>query len=123
MVSQLMTGHRVKISNPAVYGRIVRLEEFAADDRVRAGDATRIGEILADVASSHPVLTTRNLPTGATVESGADRGIEPASSAIAALAAAAEPDILLAVAAAARGLGAPALVDLLLRAAHRVGPA
>lgn len=120
MVSQLMTGHRVKISNPAVYGRIVRLEEFLADERVRAGDGIRIGEVLADVAASHPVLTTRNLPTGASTDPGAaDGGVGPASPAIRALAAAAEPDILLAVASAARGLGAPALVDLLIRAARQ----
>jgi hypothetical protein len=122
MISQLMTGHRVKISNPAVYGRIVGLEEFLADDRVQAGDPTRIGEILADVAISHPVLTTRNLPAGATAHSApVDPGIDPAAPAIEALAAAAEPGVLLEIAATARGLGAPALVDLLVRAARHGG--
>ena len=32
MLSQLVTGHRVKISNPSVFGRIVRLEELMAGD-------------------------------------------------------------------------------------------
>lgn len=125
MISQLMTGHRVKISNPAVYGRIVRLEEFLAEERVRAGDAIRIGEVLTDVAASHPVLTTRNLPTGASADLVASGGgVESAAApAIRALAAAAERDILLAVASAARDLGAPALVDLLIRAAEHDGPA
>ncbi len=123
MVSQLMTGHRVKISNPAVYGRIVRLEEFLAEQRVRAGDGVRIGEVLADVAASHPVLTTRNLPTGGSADVGASGvGVVPAAApAVQALAAAAEPSILLAVASAARALGAPALVDLLIRAANHDG--
>lgn len=122
MISQLMTGHRVKISNPAVYGRIVGLEEFLADERVRAGDSTRIGEILADVAISQPVLTTRNLPAGTTGHpASVGSGIDPAAPAIEALAAAAEPGVLLEIAAAARGLGAPALVDLLVRAARHGG--
>ena len=30
MLSQLMSGQRAKISNPAVFGRLVRLEELAA---------------------------------------------------------------------------------------------
>jgi hypothetical protein len=117
MVSQLMSGHRVKISNPAVYGRIVRLEEFMTDQRVRAGDAVRIGEILADVTTSHPVLTTRNLPTGATQPAAVDQAIDPAGHALRALAAAAEPDILVAVASAALARDAPVLADLLMRAA------
>ena len=33
MMSQLITGQRVKISNPAVYGRIVRLEELLPPPR------------------------------------------------------------------------------------------
>ena len=37
MLSQLITGHRVKISNPAVFGRIVRLEEMLVDPRVSSG--------------------------------------------------------------------------------------
>jgi hypothetical protein len=122
MVSQLMTGHRVKISNPAVYGRIVGLEEFLADERVQAGDPMRIGEVLADVAISHPVLTTRNLPAGTTAHPvPVDSGVDPAGPAIETLAAAAEPGVLLEIASVAGSLGAPALVDLLIRAAHHGG--
>jgi len=124
MISQLMTGHRVKISNPAVYGRIVGLEESMADERVQAGDPMRIGEILADVAISHPVLTTRNLPAGATAHPApVDPGIDPAAPAIEALAAAAEPGVLLELAAAAKSMGASALVDLLIRAGNHAGRA
>ncbi len=39
MISQLITGARVKISNPAVYGRIVRLEELLAAPGTNSADA------------------------------------------------------------------------------------
>ena len=39
MISQLITGARVKISNPAVYGRIVRLEELLASPVANTADA------------------------------------------------------------------------------------
>lgn len=58
MLSQLITGRRVKMSNPAVYGRVVRLEQLQSDPRVSGGDAESIAEVLDEVAASSPVLTT-----------------------------------------------------------------
>lgn len=58
MVSQLISGQRVKISNPAVYGRVVRLEELAGSPGVRAGDPAEIARVLADVTAATPTLTT-----------------------------------------------------------------
>ena len=60
MMSQLITGQRVKISNPAVYGRIVRLEELLPTPAVRLGDREQVAQLLADVAASQPSLTTMN---------------------------------------------------------------
>jgi hypothetical protein len=58
MVSQLISGQRVKISNPAVYARVVRLEELAGSPGVAAGDPAEIARVLADVTSTAPTLTT-----------------------------------------------------------------
>ena len=55
MVSQLMSGQRVKISNPLVYARIVRLEEELP---AVAGDPARIAAVLAEMAAVAPILTT-----------------------------------------------------------------
>jgi len=62
MMSQLITGQRVKISNPAVYGRIVRLEEMLSTLAVRNGDREQIARLLSEVAASQPSLTTMNSP-------------------------------------------------------------
>lgn len=58
MVSQLISGQRVKISNPAVYGRVVQLEELAGSPGVRTGDPAEIARVLADVTAATPTLTT-----------------------------------------------------------------
>ncbi len=63
MVSQLVSGKRVKISNPAVIARIVRLEECLADPAVIAGDEKAIAVILDSLASSTPVLRTSTTMT------------------------------------------------------------
>jgi hypothetical protein len=65
MLSQLISGQRVKISNPAVYGRVVRLEEQLADPAVQSGDPKQLGRVLDEVASSHPALTTMTVGQGA----------------------------------------------------------
>lgn len=62
MVSQLISGQRVKISNPAVYGRVVRLEELAQSPAVLSGTVTDIDHMLADVTASAPMLTTVAVP-------------------------------------------------------------
>ncbi|HST67835.1 MAG TPA: helix-turn-helix domain-containing protein [Mycobacteriales bacterium] len=57
MLSQLMSGQRAKISNPAVFGRLVRLEELAAGvTSERARDAA-----LDEVRESRPTLHTGQL--------------------------------------------------------------
>lgn len=58
MVSQLISGHRVKIANPAVYGRVVRLEELLVTPGVQAGDPAVLQRVLDEVAASSPALTT-----------------------------------------------------------------
>ena len=65
MISQLITGARVKISNPAVYGRIVRLEELLASPLANTADEGQRARILDEVAASHPALTTVSVPIGA----------------------------------------------------------
>lgn len=62
MISQLITGARVKISNPAVYGRIVRLEELVVSAAMGNADAAERGRILDEVTASHPALTTVAIP-------------------------------------------------------------
>lgn len=116
MLSQLVTGHRVKISNPAVFGRIVRLEELKADPRVTSADPASIAAVLEEVAASSPVLTTmtarvagpRQQP-GAAKDAGGDLRRH--------LATLAEPAQLAAAAAAAEAAGATALAEVLREAA------
>lgn len=55
MLSQLINAQRVKVSNPAVLARIVRLEEIARD---RSGDRVALEAGLLEVAGSTPVLST-----------------------------------------------------------------
>jgi hypothetical protein len=64
MLSQLISGQRVKISNPAVYGRVVRLEEQLADPAFQSGDPGQLGRVLDEVASSQPALTTMTTHIG-----------------------------------------------------------
>ncbi|MHA3703769.1 DNA-binding protein [Jatrophihabitans sp. YIM 134969] len=60
MLSQLASGRRVKISNPAVYGRLLRLDELARRPEVANGDPAARTAGLAEVAASQPSLTTRS---------------------------------------------------------------
>ena len=64
MVSQLVSGQRVKISNPSVLARIVRLEECLSDPEVVAGDhgaialkLRQIGTVRYADAAKRPVKT------------------------------------------------------------------
>ena len=61
MLSQLMSAQRAKISNPAVLGRLVRLEELAA---AATDPATREAS-LEQVRQSRPTLHTGQLATSA----------------------------------------------------------
>jgi transcriptional regulator with XRE-family HTH domain len=58
MLSQLAGGHRVKISNPAVLGRLLRLEELARAPAFGSGDPARLQTALDAVAASSPQLST-----------------------------------------------------------------
>lgn len=60
MLSQLMSGQRAKISNPAVFGRLVRLEALA--DRVGADPDARAAA-LNEVQASRPTLHTGQVIT------------------------------------------------------------
>ena len=120
MISQLMSGQRVKISNPAVYGRIVRLEELLRSPEMSTADPARRAELLNEVAASQPSLTTRNveitdqttvLAVSADTAGGAER------IAIEVLARTAGSDQLRSTAQLARELGADVLADLLTAAA------
>ena len=68
MVSQLVSGQRVKISNPSVLARIVRLEECLTEPSVLAGDRTAIADVLESISSSTPVLRTTTVSTTASRE-------------------------------------------------------
>lgn len=61
MLSQLASGQRVKISNPGVYARLLRLEELAQSPAVRSGDPSHVTAALEEVADSHPQLTTEHV--------------------------------------------------------------
>lgn len=56
MLSQLIGARRIKIGNPAVYERLVMLEQ-------RAGTSD-IEHVLSEVEKSQPVLTTTQIQTG-----------------------------------------------------------
>ncbi len=107
MVSQLVSGQRVKISNPSVLARIVRLEECLSDPEVIAGDQGAIAAVLESVASSTPVLRTTSTPTGS-----------ERNAAVRWLAANAEDADLEALAALARSRGSEVVASALDAAAH-----
>ncbi len=104
MLSQLASAQRVKISNPAVYARLLRLEEVAGSTDVLSGDPARITAALDDVAASRPQLTT-------------EHGIDTRSVVVAHLARSATPNDLHEAASATR---APELAQLLHDAAEHL---
>lgn len=106
MLSQLASGHRVKISNPAVYGRLLRLEELAGSPAVQSADPAVLRAALDDIAASRPQLTTEH---GTTRE---DTVLDH----VAALASADELE------AAARAVPSTRLAGLLRSAARRTSP-
>lgn len=105
MVSQLASGQRVKISNPAVLARIVFLEEHLTDPGVAGGDRARIEEVLAEVRGSTPLLRTTSV--SATLDRAA---------AVEWMRAHGEPGDLTALADAALERGATAIADALREA-------
>ncbi len=128
MLSQLISGQRVKIGNPAVFGRIVSLEQLADDPRVVGGDPEAVRAVLDEVAVSTPTLTAVTVTTAATTSattatSAATAPTAPASeptgqeALVVGLAALADPGPLHAAADAAHAAGGGALAALLRAAA------
>jgi hypothetical protein len=108
MLSQLINAQRIKIGNPAVYERLVMLEE-----RQDEPDHERV---LAEVQASAPVLTT-HASRGRQPDAGTPEGGDLAAQ----LARLAGADPLLAAAQAARQAGGADLAEALERAAARHG--
>ncbi len=121
MLSQLISGQRVKISNPAVYGRVVGLEEQLADPGVQAADPTVLARVLDEVAASHPALTTMTVRQDYAVGSGERPAADGDDSLPARLSTIASRDQLRETARAAAAGGAAALAAVLDRAAELSG--
>ncbi|KEI44393.1 helix-turn-helix domain-containing protein [Saccharopolyspora rectivirgula] len=62
MLSQVMSGRRAKIGNPAVLARLVMLERKVLIPGVAAGEEEAIKEALEDVRTSRPLLGRDDLP-------------------------------------------------------------
>ncbi|MFN2496873.1 MAG: XRE family transcriptional regulator [Pseudonocardiaceae bacterium] len=111
MLSQLMSGRRAKIGNPAVLARMVMLERRVLTPEVASGDRAAIRSALEQVRDSRPTVGRDTLP----VECDGD-------DALPALRKLAGPDELSAAADLLRE-GFPLLAGLLLRAAEVEQPA
>ena len=107
MLSQLMSGRRAKIGNPAVLARMVMLERRVLTPDVASGDPAALRRALDEVRDSQPTVTMASIPV--------DEG-EPDDGALAALRRAADRDELIG-AAEALGVRYPTVADLLRRAA------
>ncbi|MGH3688098.1 MAG: XRE family transcriptional regulator [Pseudonocardiaceae bacterium] len=111
MLSQLMSGRRAKIGNPAVLARMVLLERRVLTPEVAAGDPAAIRAALEQVRASRPTVSR---PTGSReILPVAEHSVEVLLPALRALAGPAE----LAAAAGLLGEGYPSLAGLLRRAA------
>ena len=66
MLSQLMSGRRAKIGNPAVLARMVMLERRVLTPAVASGDPTAIRAALEEVRDSRPTIS-RPTVSGSTV--------------------------------------------------------
>ncbi|MGH3426772.1 MAG: hypothetical protein ACRDQZ_04280, partial [Mycobacteriales bacterium] len=62
MLSQLMSGRRAKIGNPAVLVRMVMLERRVLTPEVASGDPAAIRAALEQVRDSRPTLRRDTLP-------------------------------------------------------------
>ncbi|MEW1980343.1 DNA-binding protein [Citricoccus sp. NPDC079358] len=109
MLSQLINAQRIKIGNPAVYERLVMLEE-----RQDEADPARV---LSEVEASEPVLTTHTSRARQARFVTPDAGGLPGSDPATALGGLATAEQLRATAQAARATGAADLADVLDRAA------
>ena len=62
MLSQLMSGRRAKIGNPAVLARMVMLERRVLTPDVSSGDPRAIKRALEEVRDSKPTVTRGTIP-------------------------------------------------------------
>src|ERR671917_2457873 len=62
MLSQLMSGRRGKIGNPAVLARMVMLERRVLTPSVASGDPAGIRRALEQVRDSRPIVSCDTLP-------------------------------------------------------------
>ncbi|MDQ3887616.1 MAG: helix-turn-helix domain-containing protein [Actinomycetota bacterium] len=62
MLSQLMSGRRAKIGNPAVLARMVMLERRVLTPSVASGEPAGIRQALEEVRNSRPTLGRETLP-------------------------------------------------------------
>jgi transcriptional regulator with XRE-family HTH domain len=107
MLSQLMSGRRAKIGNPAVLARMVMLERRVLTPDVASGAPEAIRRALDEVRDSRPTVTRGSIPV--------DEG-EPEDGALVALRRAAARDELIGAAEALDGRF-PSVAGLLRRAA------
>ena len=107
MLSQLMSGRRAKIGNPAVLARMVMLERRVLTPDVASGSREAIRRALDEVRDSRPTVSSDSIPV--------DEG-DPEDSALVALRRAAGRDELIGAAVALDGQY-PAVAELLRRAA------
>jgi transcriptional regulator with XRE-family HTH domain len=66
MLSQVMSGRRAKIGNPAVLARLLMLERKVLTPQVASGEPEELRRALEEVRDSRPSVTVDNVP----VESG-----------------------------------------------------
>jgi len=107
MLSQLMSGRRAKIGNPAVLARMVMLERRVLTPDVASGDPAAIRRALEEVRDSRPTVTRDSIPV--------DEG-DPEEGALVALRRVAGRDELVGAAEALDGRF-PSVATLLRRAA------
>ncbi|MGH3519462.1 MAG: XRE family transcriptional regulator [Haloechinothrix sp.] len=65
MLSQVMSGRRAKIGNPAVLARLIMLERKILTPGVAAGDPEAIKAAMEDVRGSNPTVGRDNFPVHA----------------------------------------------------------
>ncbi|MGH3432631.1 MAG: XRE family transcriptional regulator [Thermocrispum sp.] len=62
MLSQVMSGRRAKIGNPAVLARLIMLERKVLTPGVASGDPDAIEDAMRDVRESNPTVSRDNVP-------------------------------------------------------------
>ena len=119
MLSQLMSGRRAKIGNPAALARMVMLERRVLTPEVASGDPAAIRNALEQVRDSRPTVSRPTVSSEILpIEEHGDEVLVPALRALA-------PPAELAAAARLLREGFPLLAGLLRRAAgpdQEIGP-